>query len=86
MDPLATIRADLERVLALTAERHHQLDQREAELAAATEQLRDSALWRQCTAEQRQWFQSLIATQLSYLRPCSSTASVLRRLSELVGQ
>jgi hypothetical protein len=85
MDDLATIRAGLERLLATTAERHQQLDIREQELAAAIEQTRDSAIWRQCQAEQRRWFQELIATQLSYLRPCSSTAIVLRRLSELVG-
>lgn len=84
---LDTIRRDLERIVQeTTAERHHQLDIREQELAAAIELTRDSAVWRQCVAEQRQWFQQLIQEQLSYLRPCSSTAMVLRRLLELVGQ
>jgi len=84
---LDTIRRDLERIVQeTTAERHHQLDIREQELAAAIELTRDSAVWRQCVAEQRQWFQQLITTQLSYLRPCSSTAMVLRHLLELVGQ
>ena len=86
MMDLEIIRRDLERIVQeTTAERHHQLDIREQELAAAMELARDSALWRQCVAEQRQWFKALIATQLDYLRPCSSTALVLRRLSDLVG-
>jgi ABC-type transporter Mla subunit MlaD len=99
MDDLTTIRRSLEQLLSVTAERHHQidarerllaerghqLDQRQQELAAAIELTRDSAIWRQCVAEQRQWFRQLIASQLAHLRPCSSTAMVLRRLSELVG-
>lgn len=99
MDDLPTIRRSLEQLLTLTAERHHQidarerllaerghqLDQRQQELAAAIELTRDSAVWRQCVAEQRQWFRQLITTQLSYLRPCSSTAMVLRQLLQLVG-
>lgn len=84
MEDLATIRQGLERLLATTAERHHQLDVREQELAAAIELTRDSAIWRQCQAEQRRWFRELIATQLDYLRPCSSTAMVLRQLLQLV--
>lgn len=84
MDDLATIRQGLEQLLATTAERHHQLDIREQELAAAIELTRDSAIWRQCVAEQRRWFRELIATQLEHLRPCSSTAVVLRHLSRMV--
>jgi hypothetical protein len=99
MDDLPTIRRSLEQLLTVTAERHHQidarerllterghqLDQRQQELAAAIELTRDCAIWRQCVAEQRQWFQRLIASQLAQLRPSSATAAVLRRLSELVG-
>jgi ABC-type transporter Mla subunit MlaD len=98
MDDLNTIRRSLEQLLTLTAERHHQidarerllaerghqLDQRQQELAAAIELTRDSAVWRQCVAEQRQWFRQLIASQLAQLRPSSATAMVLRRLLQLV--
>ena len=37
MDDITTIRASLERLLSETADRHHQLDIREQELAAAME-------------------------------------------------
>jgi hypothetical protein len=84
MESLETIRQGFERLLATTAEHHYQLEVREQELAAALELTRDSALWRQCQAEQRRWFQELIATQLSYLRPNSCTAIVLHRLSQMV--
>lgn len=89
MDSLQSIRANLERLLDLTAERHHQLDQREQELAAAMELLavdpRITAAFADGAAEARRRVQLLIHEQLGYLRPCSSTALVLRRLSELVG-
>jgi len=89
MDDLATIRAGLERLLASTAERHQQLDIREQELAAAMELLsidpRIQAAFNDGAAEARRRVQLLIQEQLNYLRPCSSTALVLKRLSEQVG-
>lgn len=89
MEDLATIRRNLERLLDATAEQHHQLDQREQELAAAMELLavdpRIVAAFNDGAAEARRRVQLLIQEQLDYLRPCSSTALVLRRLSELVG-
>ena len=90
MNNLDKIRRDLERIIQeTTAERHHQLDMREQELAAAMELLsvdpRVVAAFNDGAAEARRRVQLLIQEQLEYLRPCSSTAVVLRRLSELVG-
>jgi LmbE family N-acetylglucosaminyl deacetylase len=89
MDDIATIRAGLERLLQSTAERHQQLDIREQELAAAMELLsidpRIQAAFNDGAAEARRRVQLLIQEQLNYLRPCSSTALVLKRLSEQVG-
>ena len=88
-DDLTTIRAGLERLLQSTAERHHQLDLREQELAAAMELLavdpRVVAAFNDGAAEACRRVQWLIQQQLEYLEPRSGTATVLRRLSELVG-
>ena len=90
MEDLATIRQGLERLLATTAERHHQLDIREQELAAAMELLavdpRVQAAFNDGAAEARRRVQLLIQEQLGYIEPRSNTAVVLRRLAELVGQ
>ena len=90
MDDLTTIRAGLERLLQSTADRHHQLDIREQELAAAMELLavdpRIQAAFADGAAEARKRVQLLIQEQLGYIEPRSNTAVVLRRLSELVGQ
>ena len=89
MDDLTTIKASLERLLTTAAERHHQLGIREQELAAAMELLsvdpRITAAFNDGAAEARRRVQLLIQEQLNHLRPCSSTALVLRKLSELVG-
>jgi F0F1-type ATP synthase delta subunit len=90
MDDLTNIRQGLERLLATTAERHQQLDMREQELAAAMELLsvdpRIQAAFNDGAAEARKRVRWLIQQQLEYLEPRSGTATVLRRLSELVGQ
>ena len=89
MDDITTIRASLERLLSETADRHHQLDIREQELAAAMELLsvdpRVASAYSDGAADARRRVQLLIQEQLNHLRPCSSTALVLRKLSELVG-
>ena len=94
---LDTIRQTLDRILseasadldAQAAARARDLDEREAELAAAMELLavdpRITAAFNDGAAEARRRVQLLIKEQLDYLRPCSSTALVLRKLSELVG-
>jgi len=64
---LATIRAGLERLLQSTADRHHQLEQREQELAAAMELLavdpRVQAAYNDGAAEARRRVQLLIQLQ-----------------------
>lgn len=88
MEDLDTIKQSLERLLTTTAERHHQLDIREQELAAAMELLavdpRIIAAYEDGRADAHRRVKILIREQLEYLNPKSSTAMVLRRLSELV--
>ena len=89
MEDLDTIKQSLERLLNQTAERHHQLNIREQELAAAMELLsidpRIIAAYNDGHADAYLRVRLLIQEQLEYLSPKSSTALVLRRLAELVG-
>ena len=89
MEDLAIIRAGLERLLAETAERHHQLDIREQELAAAMELLTIDpavrAAYNHGEADAYRRVQRLIQMQLDALPRCSGARTVLRKLSELVG-
>jgi hypothetical protein len=88
MEDLTTIRASLERLLDQAAEQHHQLDIKREEIAAAAELLsvdpRIASAYSDGQADARRRVQLLIQEQLNYLSPKSSTALVLRRLSELV--
>jgi len=87
-DDLTTIRAGLERLLQSTAERHHQLDLREQELAAAMELLSvDPAVasaYEQGQADAYRRVQRLIELQLQHLVPQSASRSILRHLSRMV--
>lgn len=83
MDNLDAIRRRLNQIISDAAT---DLETREAAVASATEQLRESACWRQAQAEARVWFQQLIATQMMHLGPHSSTRMVLGHLARLVEQ
>ena len=87
---LATIRAGLERLLAETADRHHQLDIREQELAAAMELLTVDpavrAAYNNGEADAYRRVQRLIQMQLDALPRCSGARTVLHSLSRMVGE
>jgi len=84
---LAAIRSDID---AAAANRAADLDRREAELARSMELVSQdaavAAAWRECQAEQRRWFQSLITLQLQHLAHNSPTRTVLHHLSRMVEQ
>ena len=91
MDRLETIRRELERIIKdTTAERHHQLELREQELAAAAEMLavdpRVRAAYHQGEADALQRVQALINLQLEHLPRCSGARTVLRTLARMVGE
>jgi hypothetical protein len=88
MNAIDRIRQDLEQLLAETSAAHHDLDQRELEIAQAAEQLSQDtsvqAAWQHGCRHERERVITLIDHQLDQLRRGGTNATVLQALRRMV--